>query len=261
MANVFGILTAIVLALAAFVAYKNKSSYETQIAETATQKDNLTKSQARFQAAQESLTATVAKTKDEGAVEIVKLTEESAAQKKANEDMKLGIETKTAKVNANKEQLDDVRAKTEQVGDLKELADKMRQGESEREQLQQSITELEAKLANLTAQNRQAEEQAGSIRGKLEGVSTGQSLPTLNTRIRSIYPTWGFVTLAAGNNGGVITNTTLDVVRDGETIAQLLVTAVERNSASASLIPDSIAPGVTLNIGDRVVASTKTERK
>lgn len=261
MANVFGILTAIVLALAAFVAYKNQSAYQTRIDTGKLERAKLAEFQKDFQKAQENFNATVAKTKDEVAVEIVKLTEESAAQKKANGDMKLGIETKTAKVNANKEQLDDVRAKTEQVGDLKELADKMRQGESEREELQQSITELEAKLANLTAQNRQAEEQAGSIRGKLEGVSTGQSLPTLNTRIRSFYPTWGFVTLAAGNNGGVITNTTLDVVRDGETIAQLLVTAVERNSASASIIPDSIAPGVTLNIGDRVVASTKTERK
>lgn len=261
MANVFGILTAIVLALAAFVAYKNKSAYETQIAETATQKDNLAKSQARFQSAQESLAATLARTKDEVEAEIVKLTEESAAQKKANEDMKLAIEAKTAKVNSNKEQLDDVRAKTEQVGDLKELADKMRQAESEREELQQSITEAEAKLANLTAQNRQAEEQVNSIRGKLEGVTTGQSLPTLNTRIRSIYPTWGFVTLAAGNNGGVITNSTLDVVRDGEVIAKLLVTAVERNSASASIIPDSVAPGTSPEIGDRVVATAKTERK
>lgn len=260
MANVFGILTAIVLALAAFVAYKNKSAYETQISETATQKDNLTKSQARFQTAQESLTATVAKTKNEVEVEITSLTKETADQKKANDDMKLQIETKTAKVNSNKEQLDDVRAKTEQVGDLKELADKMRQAESEREELQQSITEVEAKLANLTAQNRQAEGQANAIRSKLEGVSTGQSLPTLNTRIRSIYPTWGFVTLAAGNNGGVITNSTLNVVRGDETIAQLLVTAVERNSASASIIPDSVAPGVTVNVGDRVVAAAKTER-
>ena len=92
-------------------------------------------------------------------------------------------------------------------------------------------------------------------------MSTGQSLPTLNTRIRSIYPTWGFVTLASGNNGGVITNSTLNVLRGDETIAQLLVTAVERNSASASIIPDSVAPGITLNVGDRVVAATKTERK
>ncbi len=261
MANVFGILTAIVLALAAFVAYKNKSAYAETSVKTNEVAAKLKINQELFQKTQDELTATVAKTKNEVEVEIASLTKETAEQKKANDDMKLGIETKTAKINTNKEQLDDVRAKTEQVGDLKELADKMRQAESEREELQQSITGAEAKLANLTSQNLQAEEQANAIRAKLEGVSTGQSLPTLNTRIRSIYPTWGFVTLASGNNGGVITNSTLNVLRGDETIAQLLVTAVERNSASASIIPDSVAPGITLNVGDRVVAATKTERK
>lgn len=259
MANVFGILTAIVLALSAFVAYKNKSSYEAQIAETATQTSNLAKSKVRFQTAQDSLTATLAKIRDEVEVDIANLTKETADTKKANDDMSLEIETKTAKVNANKEQLDEVRARTEQVGDLKTLADKMRAAESEREELNQSITEVEAKLANLIAQNRQADEQAGALRGKLEGFSTGTSLPTLNTRIRSIYPTWGFVTLADGNNGGVISNSTLNVVRGGVTVAKLLVTAVERNSASASIIPDSVAQGVTLMIGDRVVAATKDD--
>jgi hypothetical protein len=260
MAKIFGILTAIVLALSAFVAYKNKSAYEAQIAETASQKENLTKSEARLKAAEGSLAKVTEKDRVDVDAEIAKLPEDAATQKKANEDFKSQIGPKTAKINSNKEQLDDVRDKTAKVGNLKELATKMREANSELEELTQSITDTEAKLANLTAQNSQAESQANAIRAKLEGVSTGQSLPTLNTRIRSIYPTWGFVTLAAGNNGGVIANSTLNVVRGGETIAQLLVTAVERNSASASIIPDSIAQNVTLMTGDRVVAARKAEK-
>jgi hypothetical protein len=140
----------------------------------------------------------------------------------------------------------------------------MRDLGAEREQLGQSIGDNEAKLANLTAENTQAETQATALRVKLDTYASGQSLPTLNTRIRSIYPTWGFVTLAAGNNGGVVTNSTLDVVRDGETIAKLLVTAVESTTSSASIVPDSIAADVTLMVGDRVVPgpapAPKTER-
>jgi len=49
----------------------------------------------------------------------------------------------------------------------------------------------------------------------------------------------------------------LDVVRDGATIAKLLVTSVESTSASASIIPDSIAQDITLMVGDRVVASSE----
>jgi hypothetical protein len=89
----------------------------------------------------------------------------------------------------------------------------------------------------------------------LDILASGESLPSLKTSIRSIYPTWGFVTLNAGNNAGVTATSTLDVVRDGATIAKLLVTSVESRSASASIIPDSIAQDVTLMVGDRVETS------
>jgi hypothetical protein len=78
----------------------------------------------------------------------------------------------------------------------------------------------------------------------------------LKTRITSIYPNWGFVTLADGMTAGVAGGSPLDIVRDNEVIAKLLVTTVERNSASASIVPDSIADGVTLMIGDRVTAGS-----
>ena len=167
------------------------------------------------------------------------------------------LDSKTEKVAANKVQLDGVREKTEKTGDLKELASKMRATKAELEELAQSIAGAEAKLANLTAQNSSTDAQVRDTKGKFENFSSGQSLASLQTRIRSIYPNWGFVTLASGNNAGVVTNSTLNVVRDGQTIAKLLVTAVESNSASASIVPDSLAPEVTLMVGDRVVPAQK----
>ena len=68
------------------------------------------------------------------------------------------------------------------------------------------------------------------------------------------------MTLAAGNHAGVVTNSILNVVRNGETIASLLVTAVESSSASASIVPDSLASDVTLMVGDRVVPGTKVAK-
>jgi hypothetical protein len=260
MANVFGILTAIVLALSIFVAFKNKAAYEERITETAIQKSNLKKSEERLTLAQNSFTESVeAKAGVDG--EIAQLTTESAAVRAETDDIKLQNESKTIKVNSNKEKLDDIRDKTARIGNIEELASKMTDLAAEREQLGQSITENEAKLANLTAENSQAENQATALRLKLDTFASGQSLPTLNTRIRSIYPTWGFVTLAAGNNGGVVANSTLDVMRDGETIAKLLVTAVESTTSSASIVPDSIAADVTLMVGDRVVPGPVTTPK
>jgi hypothetical protein len=252
MAKVFGILTAIVLALSALIAFKNQGEFEARTAETLVQKDLLIKSQARLKAAQEVLAALPV---ERAAVDadIEKLTATEAAQQKTNDKIKAEVEATTAKIATNKEQLDGIREKTSKIGDLKELASKMRATNSELEELAQSLTANEAKLANLTAQDASATAQTTSVKSKFENFSNNQSIPSLKTRIRSIYPNWGFVTLAAGNNAGVVANSSLDVVRDGETVAKLLVTAVESSSASASIVPDSLAPDVTLSVGDQVI--------
>jgi urease gamma subunit len=187
-------------------------------------------------------------------VEIGNLTATEVAQQKTNDGVKTEVDAITAKIATNKEKLDGIREKTSKIGDLKELASKMRATNGELEELTQSITVNEAKLANLTAQDAAIQAQINGAKGKVERFNSGQSLASLKTRIRSIYPNWGFVTLASGNNAGVVANSTLDVVRDGETIAKLLVTAVETGSASASIVPDSLAPDVTLRVGDQVIS-------
>ncbi|MFN5868665.1 MAG: hypothetical protein ACK46A_04980, partial [Akkermansiaceae bacterium] len=65
----------------------------------------------------------------------------------------------------------------------------------------------------------------------------------------------GFVTLANGYQSGVTGGSSLDIVRDGAVIGKLMVTTVERSSASASIVPDSLAPDITLRVGDEIVAS------
>ena len=259
MANVFGILTAIVLAVSAFVAYQNKNHYEREITAIGERKGELTKSRARLKPAEDTLAAT---TKEREGVdgENVKLAETEIAQKKTNTGLEAQKSEKTAKTTANKAKLDEIRDKTSKVGDIKELASKMRQMNAELEELAQSISTTEAKLANLTAQNTETEGRANKMTADNAIMSSNQSLLIVNTRIRSIYPTWGFVTLAAGNGAGVVTNSTLDVVRDGATIAKLLVTAVETSTSSASIIPDSVSQDVTLMVGDRVVPAKKAEQ-
>ena len=260
MSKVFGILTAIALVLSALIASKNKEQFEARTAETAAEKDLLTKAQARLKAAQEVLAALPV---ERAAVDADsdQLTSTEAALQKTNAGIRAEIEATTAKIAANKEKLDGIRDKTSKMGDLQELASKMRATNSALEELTQSITANEAKLANLTAQDASTNAQIGDVKSKFDSFSNSQSLSSLKTRIRSIYPNWGFVTLASGNNAGVVTNSTLSVVRGGEAIAKLLVTAVESGSASASIVPDSLAPDVTLMVGDQVIhgqAAAKT---
>jgi hypothetical protein len=255
MAKLFGILTAIVLASSGFVAFKNKGAYETTIANTQVEKDKLVTSEARLTAAKgvlEELPVQCAAVDAQADT----LTASAATEEKANEDAKTANTATAAKVAGNKEKLDEFREKTSKMGDLKELASKMRTTSTELEELTQSISTSEAKLANLTAQSNSTNVQVSDAKSKMDSFSSSQSLPSLKTRIRSIYPNWGFVTLASGNNAGVVTNSTLNVVRGDQTIAKLLVTAVESSSSSASIIPESLASDVTLSVGDHVVPAS-----
>jgi hypothetical protein len=257
MANVLGIITAVSLALAAFVAFKNKGAYESEITRLSDSKQQLAKTQSTLKTTESKLDAEKEK-RAELEADVARLSEVEAKQKSENEETRgrlEGIRTETA---ANKEKLDAVREKTEKLGDLKGLASRMRAMNGELEQLAETASERNAELANLTANNTQIQSQISELKGMFERISAGQSLASLRTTIRSIYPSWGFVTLAAGNSQGVVANSTLDVVRDGEVIGKLLVTAVEHGSSTASIVPDSVSPDVTLMAGDQVVPSAVT---
>ncbi len=259
MANVFGILTAIALALSAFVAFKNHAAYEKDLAETALRKTELAASEDRL-AKDNKILEELPIEIDGVDAEVDKLTSDESAQKKVNADLTAQIEEKTKKIASDKEQLDSIREKTKNLGDVDQLAAKMREMNAEIEELKQSITGNEAKLANLIAQTAATDAQIADTKSKFEDFAGGRSLPSLNTRIRSIYPNWGFVTLASGNNAGVVTNSTLNVVRNDQVIAKLLVTAVESTTASASIVPDSLASDATLMVGDRVVPGLKESK-
>jgi len=260
MSKVFGILTAIVLALAAFVATKNKAAHEREIAKEVEQKDSLSKTQAKLLDSQSKL-AEIETERAEVQAEGNKMVEIEEGLKKEAEELNSQSETKSAKVASNKAKLDEIREKTSKLGNIKELASKMTETNQELEALTQEISGAEATLANLTAQSAQAVQSVEFSKKALEDFGTGQSLVTLNTRIRSIYPNWGFVILAGGNNAGVVGNSTLNVIRDGQLVAKLLVTAVENNTAAASIIPNTLAPDTSLRVGDKVVRGEKVTTK
>lgn len=255
MAKILGIITAVVLALTAIIATKNKSKFEEEITNLATEKDTLAKETKRLKTTQAEHDKTSQLVKAEA--DLAEVQSNIASQLKKNNELKQELEAKTAKVEANKQQLDQIREKTSKIGDISSLASKIRVSKAEMEELTQAVATSEAKLANLTAQNKQCENQASTLKQKLDTLSSGQSLPNLKTAIRSIYPSWGFVTLGTGSSGGVGVNSTLNVVRGDNTIAKLLVTCVESNTAAASIIPDSVTSDTVLMVGDRVIASSQ----
>jgi len=259
MANVFGILTAIVLALASFVAYKNKEAYANEIVHRKDEVRKLDATKLRLKTAQDNLKATH-DTRTDTEVVVAKLKADEDKLKKANEALKQDIDTKTQQVAAAKAKLDEIREQTKSIGEIKDLAQKVKTIRTEMEDLRQSIANNLAKLAALTEDNAQTVGRNDVLKSQREMLARRESFFT-KTRINSIYPNYGFVTLAAGHLSGVVTGSTLDIVRGGQTVGKLLVTAVESNTASASIIPDSLAEGTVLMVGDQVVPTRKTAAK
>ncbi len=207
MANILGIFTAIILAVAAFVAVKNNKRFEEEIANRATEEASLARSQERLKAALAVLKALPIERAEVDAQFAAK-TEEETKLKDSNDDIKSQIRDKTDQKEANTQKLDEIREKTAKIGNIRELAPKMKAMRTELEELTQGIADNEATLANLTAQDAATAADAKMRKEQLETFSRGESLATLKTSIRSLYPTWGFVTLNAGNNAGVTSNST-----------------------------------------------------
>lgn len=112
--------------------------------------------------------------------------------------------------------------------------------------LEKLVADAEAKLAANRADaerltDRRVERNARISRNAMEAVITG------------VDQDWGFVTIGAGSNSGFTPQTSLLVRRDGRLIGRVQPSSIEPNQTIADIIPSSMAPGVRIQTGDRVI--------
>ena len=254
MATTFGILTFLILGLSAFVSYRNNQRLDLEIENkniSLKDKDTNQKELKRVEGILAGLLEEIPKIQEETRVAL----EEEAKLKEQNLNLKAAVDSKTKKIASNDREYEETKNKLLLVGEPTGLVSKSKDMRVQSQELDELIKNKEAKLANLNAENVSAADLASRLKFNLDTIGRGESLPSLKTKIRHIYPNWGFVTLANGYQSGVTGGSSLDIVRDGAVIGKLMVTTVERSSASASIVPDSLAPDVTLRVGDEIVAS------
>lgn len=254
MANpkIFGIISLVILLISGFVATKNKAAYALEIENTAKEAERLKISEARLKKAQDNLKASqeqCAQTRDS----IASLSRDEEAQKKTNQELKSDYEQKQAKLAELQGGAADAAQMMQELATMQQSADKLALLAGEIEQLTQAVTQTETKLNDLTAKKQGVEQEVKILNENLEARRGGRSLNSLKTHIQSVYPSWGFVTLAAGDADGVVMASTLNVIRAGKVVAKLLVTAVETNSASATVIPAAKGEQVDVMPGDEVL--------
>ncbi|MEP6672541.1 MAG: hypothetical protein ABJF10_25485 [Chthoniobacter sp.] len=136
------------------------------------------------------------------------------------------------------------------------------------------LAQLQAQVADLTTQKANAEAKAAE-QGQLyetavaKGKDNEQKVaeltkkererltnfqkPGLQGRILAVNNGWNFVVLSVGDKQGVMTNSSLIVVRGNEPIARLRVTSVEPSTSIADVLPGTVRRGVSVQPGDTVI--------
>jgi hypothetical protein len=258
MSKIFGTIAAVLIAASAFIAFKNKEAKAdedaTYLQSQATQKtttnelNKLIKKINDDEAETEEKLAAAAKLESE--LEVVNANHKEAKEKVAA--LKEQFESKEGEIAKADEALNS-------LPDPKVLIPKIKRMRKELDEAVSLAATKETQLANLSERDENGKKRIDVTRKLTELQSSGKSFPTLKTRISSIYRNWGFVTLAAGDRQGVVTGSVLDVVRQGEVVAKLRVTAVEAGTASADIVLDSVTAGITLQSGDTVLPEREAQ--
>jgi hypothetical protein len=180
-----------------------------------------------------------------------KLDEQVAGNKKTQDS----IDSKKGAADSAQAKADAADETLKELGDVVTLVPRMKALRAAVRDLEDEISINSAQVDRLTGTESTTLDIAKNLAKKLGDRVSGSSYFE-STSVRSIFRQWGFVTLAGGDNIGVVKKSKLSVLRDGEEIAQLIVTGVEANTSAANIIPSSVKGDVTVSPGDKVVPLT-----
>ena len=250
----FNILALLILCVAGFVFWKNKTAYKLEIEERIQQQAYLEESRKRLKKAQDEYDSTIAEDEREQK-RIAELATEENEQKDIMAKLERDLRDREDELRFFRNNPDMINEWLDKVRIAENSMDEIKVLDKDTKQINIMITDRETNLANLTDKDNGLRQNIANLKEHISSRSDGRSIEGLKTKIRAVYNSWGFVTLSDGDKKGVVLNSTLDVVREDKVIAKLLVTIAEQDSASANIVPGSMAPDTFLMIGDTVVPS------
>jgi hypothetical protein len=74
--------------------------------------------------------------------------------------------------------------------------------------------------------------------------------------VTAVNQDWGFLVIGAGTNSGFAPQSSLLIERDGRKIGRVKPSAIGPNQTVAEIELESVASGVRLQPGDRVILAT-----
>ncbi len=122
------------------------------------------------------------------------------------------------------------------------------------------MTELQAQVAELSQVKASLDEKLAAAEGRVRTLQVseqrrqaGVMARGLSGEILAVNQSWNFVVLSLGDRQGVTTNSEMIVMRRGAMVGRVKITSVEPSQSIADIVPSSLAPGLVVQPGDRVI--------
>jgi uncharacterized protein (UPF0335 family) len=155
-----------------------------------------------------------------------------------------------------KKALDEVNQIVSGLGEnvtLESLPEKIQQIEEEKKTRQTKLEELEVLIAGTEKSLVAGREEADRLAKRMVERTSRISRNATEAVVTAVNQDWGFLVIGAGSNSGFTPQTPLLVKRDGRMIAQVTPSSIEPTQTIAEIDLDTLASGVRLQPGDRVI--------
>jgi uncharacterized phage infection (PIP) family protein YhgE len=118
---------------------------------------------------------------------------------------------------------------------------------------QAQVAELSQLKETLTNKAKDAESRADDLEKVVEHYKSGVARNGLEGEVLAVNQGWNFVVLSIGDRQGAVANAELILKRGDSQIGKVRITSVEPSTSVADIIPGSLAKGVRVQPGDRVI--------
>lgn len=255
MTKVLFILSAVIILVSAFFAYQNGQEF-TRV-RTGVIATNLNVQKAKADSEKvvsdvEIAKADVGRVKEELDVESEKAKSQKLKLAQVENDMKRD----TDMLESNNKKLADLKMKLEKLPKgmkpetMVEQINTMKKNTAELEaQVELKKKEVAAEEEKMITARKDYEE----VVRKIEDRKKSFDRNSLVARVVAVNDAWGFVVIDAGQSNGINEATKLLVTRGTRTVGKLSIISVQGNRTVANILPETIAKGMSIAPGDRVI--------
>jgi len=255
MIKVLFILSAVVMAVATFFANENKTEFVKV-------RNEVTVANSQVQAALNTVNAVVA--------EVVKVNGEISRVQQELDTEAERIKAQKLKIaqadNDTKLAQDELDVKNKKVAELRIELDKLPKGmkpetlvediNGMKKAIAESLSQVELKKKEVEAEEAKVVEVRSTLSDIVRKIEDRKKSFDRNSLVASIIAVnndWGFVVVNAGQSRGITEATKLLVTRGTQTVGKLSIVSVQGNRTVANILPETLAEGMTIAPGDRVI--------